>query len=88
VLEKGTAHSARGGPSRARLLELKITYAPHDPFIEESQFTEMFKGCAIPGGEFGSASLGVALAASKACTVHHELRARDGISAASTWEVA
>lgn len=87
VLERNTEHVARGGPLRGRLLDLKVTYSPHDPFTEEPQFAETLTGCALPGGEFGSASLAVALAASKACTVRHELRARDGISAASTWEV-
>jgi 3-oxoacyl-(acyl-carrier-protein) synthase len=88
VLERNSDHLARGGPTRGQLLDLKIAYSPNDPFVEESEFAEKFTGCAAPGGEFGSASLGVVLAANKSGTIRHELRARDGISASSTWKLA
>ena len=93
IFERAAEHAARRGPSRGRLLDLKINYSPHDPFGEEPDPAEEFVGCARPDGEFGTASLAVALARSRdnskqTRTVRHQLRTRDGLTASSAWELA
>jgi hypothetical protein len=88
VFERASEHAARGGPKRGRLVDLSVAYFGHDPFSQELQQTEKFVGCPPPDGEFGAASLPIALAADKRGIIHHELRARDGVSASSTWKLA
>ena len=50
VLERNTEHTARGGPVRGRLLDLRIAYSPGDPFLEEMQFAGVLRGCPVPDG--------------------------------------
>ncbi len=66
---------------RAELIELRVSYRPHQPFEERSEFEEE----GVPAGERGAASLPFALSAMGAGTLLHRLRARDGIEGQSTW---
>jgi hypothetical protein len=88
IFEKAEDHAIRKGPMRGKLLDLQIDYSINEPMSEELKPEEHFTGCGIPDGEFGAASLGVALAASRGGTVRHKLQGRDGVSASSTWELA
>lgn len=88
VLERAGENAARGGPVRGKLKDLKISYTPHNPFNTELDCLENFVGCPTPNGYFGAASLPIVLAKANQGCLQHELRARDGISAWSTWEVA
>ena len=88
IIERADQHAARGGPVRGRLLDLSIEYSPHDPFSKELDPSENFIGCSKPDGHFGAASLPIVLATARHGTIRHELRARDGVSARSTWEFA
>ncbi len=87
ILERTVDNSTRNGPVRGRLQKLETTYLAHDPYSAEIDEKEMFDGCTAPCGYFGSASLPIALACAGRGNVCHELRARDGISATSTWEL-
>jgi len=69
-------------PARAHLRELAIAYEPHNPFEETTAPRETGADPAM-----GPASLAVALCGAKG-TLRHELVARDGIRASSTWELA
>jgi hypothetical protein len=88
VLEEASAHQARGGCGRGRgqLRDFSVSYAPRDPFACELAPAESFIGMAAPPGEFGAASLPLALSGGTRGVVRHELRARDGLTARSTWE--
>ncbi len=86
VLEKTGENVARGGRAHGRLTDFKLGYTPHDPFATELDWSENFTGCAKPDGHFGAASLPIVLATAQKGSIRHELRARDGISAWSTWE--
>jgi hypothetical protein len=86
VLEKAAENVARGGPARGRLTDFKLGYAPHDPFATELDGSENFVGCPKPDGHFGAASLPIVLSMANQGRIRHELLARDGISASSTWE--
>jgi hypothetical protein len=87
ILEPATANDARKGPIRARLRSLRTSYQSHDPFETELAHKEIFEGCPEPEGLFGAASLPVVLASVGSAQVRHELHARDGISAHSSWEI-
>lgn len=86
VLEKTGENVARGGSARGRLRDFKIDYTTYDPFATELDWTENFLGSSKPDGNFGAASLPIVLATAQKGSIRHELRARDGISAWSTWE--
>jgi hypothetical protein len=88
VLEEASAHQARGGcgRGRGRLRDFSVSYAPRDPFACELAPAESFTGMAAPPGEFGAASVPLALSGGTTNVVRHELRARDGLTARSTWE--
>jgi len=87
ILERTADNAARNGPNRGRLQTLENSYLVHDPYTAELDSMEMFSGCPAPEGHFGVASLPIALAGARRVSVRHELRARDGISACSTWEM-
>lgn len=86
VLEKAAENTARGGLAHGRLKDFKLNYTPHDPFTTELDWAENFTGCSMPDGHFGAASLPIVLAMAQKGGLRHELRARDGICATSTWE--
>jgi len=88
VLEKTSENVARDGCARGRLTDFKIGYTAHDPFTTELDWTENFPGGTKPDGNFGAASLPIVLATAQKGSIRHELCARDGISAWSTWEFA
>lgn len=88
VLERNAENVARGGCARGRLTDFKIGYATYDPFATELDWAENFLGGSKPDGNFGAASLPIVLATAQKGGIRHELRARDGISAWSTWEFA
>lgn len=87
VMEKATDNAARNGPIRGRLRGLKTSYRPHDPFKTNLPHRETFEGCPEPEGFFGAASLPIALASVRSNKIRHELNARDGIVAQSSWEI-
>ena len=88
VLETATGLAARGAAVRGRLLEFDVGYRAHDPFAQELEPAENFAGVSAPDGNFGAASLPLALATAPLGIVRHELKARDGVTAASTWQLA
>jgi 3-oxoacyl-(acyl-carrier-protein) synthase len=75
------AHAAdRGAPRRAELLELEVSYEPHDPL-------------GAPPADFdddalGPASLGCALHDATGKELVHAARTRDGFRAQSRWSLA
>ena len=88
LLETEEAAVARAAPRRARLLDVRLGYTPHDPLREPPLARERFAGTQAEL-DLGPASLPAALATwSRTGTVEHELDGRDGILARSRWEFA
>ncbi len=83
VIETEAHARARTAPAaRARLADLAVSYRAHDPIEEPAT------GSDPP---LGPAALPVALslaAEAGETTFRHEVHARDGIDATSTWEIA
>ena len=89
VLETAAHSAARAAPARGRLLDLDVSYSPHDPFSESPAFAETFDGTPTPV-EAGSASLPARLSQAAAGgnrRLVHDLRSRDGIRGRSAWEL-
>lgn len=87
VLESPNAAAARQARARGRLLDCRVSYRPHDPLVETLEAKERFDGGTALDGEYGPASLAVALGRAGRGTLRHELESRDGISARSAWEI-
>ena len=88
VLEREDRAHARGVPARARLLRWDLDYRNHSPLEDEGKASESYGGTA-PDGDFGPASLPVALSLSgRSGTIVHEIETRDGFRASSAWETS
>jgi 3-oxoacyl-(acyl-carrier-protein) synthase len=83
VIESAARAQERQAPVRARLVDYRIDYRSHHPFEESLIPSESGADAAM-----GAASLPVALSSANAAgALRHELQARDGIQAASSWEI-
>lgn len=92
VLERREHAESRGANVVAKLLDLNVTYQSCDPFVEELAFREeVASDAGQVAVEFtGPASLAVVLsrlAGHVRGSVRHQLQTRDGIIAASAWEL-
>lgn len=92
VLERREHAESRGANVVAKLLDLNVTYQSFDPFADEPAFREEVTTDAEQvAAEFtGPASLAVVLsrlAGQVHGSVRHQLQSRDGIVAASAWEL-
>jgi hypothetical protein len=94
VLESHTHLAQRGGRVRGRLRVCDIRYKVHDPFEESPLPGETFLGpesvSAESYGCLGAASLPVFLSLALSGDtkhIHHQVQSRDGLVAASHWEL-
>jgi 3-oxoacyl-(acyl-carrier-protein) synthase len=87
VLERPTRAAARAAPIRGRLRVLDIAYEPHDPFRDAPAAGEWIDDTPIADREHGAASLPIALASAGPGRYRHRALTRDGIEAASVWEL-
>lgn len=93
VLERADSARARGAPSRGRLDRVSVQYAPFSPLAETPAPREALDGAELPALELGPAGMLYAVARALADApraprrLAHELATRDGIVAASGWEV-
>jgi hypothetical protein len=66
---------------------LDIAYEPHDPFRDVPAAGEWIDDTPIADREHGAASLPIALASAGPGRYRHRALTRDGIEAASVWEL-
>lgn len=93
VLERADSARARGAPSRGRLDRVSVQYAPFSPLAGTPTPREALDGAELPALELGPAGMLYAVARALGDApraprrLAHELATRDGIVAASGWEV-
>lgn len=93
VLEREASARARGAAPIGRLARVSVQYAAFSPLTETPEPREALVGAELPALELGPAGMLFAVARAlgepsrAARPLAHELRARDGIVAASAWEV-
>lgn len=96
IILEALAHAReRSAPIRGRLLDLQVSYQPHNPFESSVPYAESVTtaGCSNlePLGRLGAASLPVTLSVAAAAggrSVEHSLQSGDGIVAASRWDLS
>jgi hypothetical protein len=90
VIERAADAQARGAMPRARLVDYRLQYSPVDPFVgaPPSECLARDGVCIGDDREFGPASLALALCGTTRGRLTHQLRTRDGFTAASDWEIA
>ena len=89
VIERRASAHARGAQPRGRLLNWHLQYEPTDPF-ESGAPSECLAldGVSLQDGrDYGPVSLALGLAHATRGVLTHQMRTRDGFTAASTWEL-